>query len=1120
MATPKKYEHIDFTPPEGVANAAAKGLELRQKASPSNRGGLTVSEAAAQGIGSGVQRAVNLKNRDKVSPKVIKQMRGFLSRSEKSSKISPEHKGTPWNDKGYVAWLLWGGDPAVAWTNKIIKQMEAADEKEKRTAVQRVMRRQAGLLQPPPKMTEDVLAWVLSCWAKTVLAIHKAKGKKHFNERYMERLAAADSQGVVVRQGRPEQRTFPIDLQGWRYGDRRDAIFEGAVRKNREMLSQFPDSEALAAYKQQLQQTFQEYLDSGMPLRVTVEHSNQRKGNFNESTNTILIAFTSATTEKWIRKVVPHEMRHYAQILLSQSIDSASDEVFRAGLPSRSIRTPEYDQNQGTLYEDTRLYLHSLDDVEFYTNLADSIEEIKEALLAIPQEYDENTGRMDSLAREERFKEMVGAKSSPNIHRFFKYLKRNRKARGKYQKAVSEAYAALVDDVFSGGGSRFRLASENVPTNPKLWAKVQALAKGEKASITVNGKKVNGPNDGKGFTVFPSAYANGWASKVYKDLGGGWKKKASTGRHTLPPLPYAYDALEPHISEETLRFHHDKHHKAYVDGLNRAEQEIAAARRDEDFDAIPALNRVLEFNAGGDFLHTLYWTSLVPTEEYGEPSSWLVDAIEEDFGSWDAFKSQMKQSTIKVRGSGWGVLVSTPSGMRILTVMNHENGVLWNGMVLLPMDAWEHAYYLDYQNDRGAYFDAVFDNLINWNEVEGRLRQHRSIQRVARGKAKKDVGHGGLDEWFSGHGGAKGKGEDATWGDWVSISPVTKTLPSGKKVERGDIVGECGISDDPDWSEITKGGKDPLKCMPRQKAHDMPKKERAEKAQAKQRAERADSNRGKKPTRTPTFKKKEARKSYRKIPTRNLRLDPSVTRFFQRFMDVFTDYPNLWIKGGGARDALLNFYADRAGGYQRSSRPLRDIDLILIGGSWRDKWDLLERFQGAVEEEDLDNRASSMKNYIQSRDVGINEAALRPDVFVFSDKAIRDLERDTVNPSGGEVNPEWGDISPRLGLRTVLFSLREGLSVPDNPMVTEAIEAANPFNLLIHFYKAFETGVQDGFFEAVSSNENLKDLESPEEALVDLSNAVWDFSRNPKQERIYQDALSILDIDEWGLDSD
>ena len=208
-AIPKKYEHIDFKPPKGVADAAAKGLEMRQKASPSNKGGLTSEEAGKQGIGSGVQRAVNLKNRDTVSPKVIKQMHGFLSRAEGYSEIADDNKSTPWNDKGYVAWLLWGGDPAKSWVDKIIGQMEAADEKE------------------------------------------KAK-KAH--------------------------------------------------------------------------------------LIVT--------------------------------------------------------------------------------------------------------------------------------------------------------------------------------------------ASENEPTNPDLWAKVQALAKGEQASMTHGGKTINGPNDGKGFTVFPSAYANGWASKVYKDLGGGWKKKA------------------------------------------------------------------------------------------------------------------------------------------------------------------------------------------------------------------------------------------------------------------------------------------------------------------------------------------------------------------------------------------------------------------------------------------------------------------------------------------------------------------------------------------------------------------------------------------------------------------
>ena len=131
MATPKKYEHINFTPPKSVAKAAERGLELRSKASPSNRGGLTPGQASEHGIGSGVQRAVNLKNRTTMSPKVVKQMKAFFARHEKNKGIKEENKGKPWNDKGYVAWLLWGGDPGKTWAEKIVGQMEKADEKEK-----------------------------------------------------------------------------------------------------------------------------------------------------------------------------------------------------------------------------------------------------------------------------------------------------------------------------------------------------------------------------------------------------------------------------------------------------------------------------------------------------------------------------------------------------------------------------------------------------------------------------------------------------------------------------------------------------------------------------------------------------------------------------------------------------------------------------------------------------------------------------------------------------------------------------------------------------------------------------------------------------------------------------
>ena len=426
--------------------------------------------------------------------------------------------------------------------------------------------------------------------------------------------------------------------------------------------------------------------------------------------------------------------------------------------------------------------------------------------------------------------------------------------------------------------------ADNIPTNPALWEKVQKLTKGEISSLSEGGKTVQGPRDGKGFTKFPSAYANGWASKVYKDLGGGWTKKkkarkfdrkhcesktcdemgfsekascrpykncykSASGKHQLPPLPYAYDSLEPWISSDTLHFHHDKHHQAYVDGLNDTEKKLSYAKITGDLEALPLLNADLAFHWGGHYLHTVYWQCLGKGQQ---PSDSLKKQVEDAFGSWDTFKSMFLKSAESVQGSGWAVLVRSPLlGLQIAAVTNHEYRGLWDTVVLLPIDVWEHAYYLDHQNDRKAHLESIFDNCINWSYVEQRM----NMSRVARGKAKKDVGHGGLDEWFSGHGGSKGKGEGATWGDWVSISPVTKKLPSGKKVQKGDIVGPCGISDDPDWKAETKGGKNPLKCMPRQKAYDMPKAERADKAKGKQKAEKSTPN-SKKPTNTPTFDKK------------------------------------------------------------------------------------------------------------------------------------------------------------------------------------------------------------------------------------------------------------------------
>jgi 2'-5' RNA ligase len=131
-----KYEHIDFKPPVSVARAAERGLEYRRKQT-GDKAGLSTGEAAAQGIGSGVQRAVNLKNRDTLSPATARRMHNFFSRHQKNKAIDPKHRGEPWKDKGYVAWLLWGGDPGRAWAAKIVRQMDAADEKGKKAAFRR-----------------------------------------------------------------------------------------------------------------------------------------------------------------------------------------------------------------------------------------------------------------------------------------------------------------------------------------------------------------------------------------------------------------------------------------------------------------------------------------------------------------------------------------------------------------------------------------------------------------------------------------------------------------------------------------------------------------------------------------------------------------------------------------------------------------------------------------------------------------------------------------------------------------------------------------------------------------------------------------------------------------------
>ncbi|WP_339289068.1 Fe-Mn family superoxide dismutase [Paenibacillus sp. FSL E2-0201] len=192
------------------------------------------------------------------------------------------------------------------------------------------------------------------------------------------------------------------------------------------------------------------------------------------------------------------------------------------------------------------------------------------------------------------------------------------------------------------------------------------------------------------------------------------------GGHTLPPLPYAYNALEPYIDEKTMRIHHDKHHQSYVDGLNKAEVKLADSRKNGDFDLVKHWERELAFNGAGHYLHTIFWNVMSP-QGGGRPTGALLEAIDQSFGSYDSFKKQFTEAANKVEGGGWAILVWSPRSHRleILTAEKHQNLSQWDVVPLLALDVWEHAYYLKHQNNRADYINDWW-KVVNWPYVSER----------------------------------------------------------------------------------------------------------------------------------------------------------------------------------------------------------------------------------------------------------------------------------------------------------------------------------------------------------------------------------------------------------------
>jgi Fe-Mn family superoxide dismutase len=196
--------------------------------------------------------------------------------------------------------------------------------------------------------------------------------------------------------------------------------------------------------------------------------------------------------------------------------------------------------------------------------------------------------------------------------------------------------------------------------------------------------------------------------------------------HTLPALPYALNALEPHIDAQTMEIHHGKHHQAYITNLNNAlagNAELEAKSLDDliaNLDAVPeAIRTVVRNNGGGHANHSLFWTIIGPGKG-GAPTGALADAITADFGSFDAFKEAFAKAATTRFGSGWAWLSLKDGKLAISSTANQDSPVMEGAKPLLGLDVWEHAYYLHYQNRRPEYI-AAFWNLVDWDAVAARF---------------------------------------------------------------------------------------------------------------------------------------------------------------------------------------------------------------------------------------------------------------------------------------------------------------------------------------------------------------------------------------------------------------
>lgn len=196
--------------------------------------------------------------------------------------------------------------------------------------------------------------------------------------------------------------------------------------------------------------------------------------------------------------------------------------------------------------------------------------------------------------------------------------------------------------------------------------------------------------------------------------------------YTLPDLPYDYGALAPHISGEIMELHHDKHHQTYVTGLNTVLDQLAEARASESFGAIGGMEKTLAFNLGGHLNHSVFWTNLSP-DGGDKPTGDLAAAIDDQFGSFDAFRGQFTANATDVKGSGWSILGwdSVGANLLVFQLYDQQGNVPVCITPILMLDMWEHAFYLQYRNVKADYVKAWW-NVVNWADCNERFTTART----------------------------------------------------------------------------------------------------------------------------------------------------------------------------------------------------------------------------------------------------------------------------------------------------------------------------------------------------------------------------------------------------------